>query len=100
MLVYCCVSACRTHTLGVVCTGGAFLLYFRLVRDIGGTSTLTVTFLIPVFGILWNHLFLGEAVPPSMIAGSLTVILGTALATGLNPVALLIRKTGSDQHHC
>lgn len=77
--------------LGVVCTGIAFLLYFRLVRDIGGTSTLTVTFLIPVFGILWGHLFLGEAVTPSMIAGSLIVILGTALSTGFNPAALLLR---------
>lgn len=78
--------------LGVVCTGIAFLLYFRLVKDIGGTSTLTVTFLIPVFGILWGHLFLGEAVTPSMIAGSLVVIAGTALATGFNPVALLMRS--------
>lgn len=81
--------------LGVLCTGIAFLLYFRLVRDIGGTSTLTVTFLIPVFGILWGHLFLGEAVTPSMIAGSLVVIAGTALATGFNPVALLKRKAGA-----
>ena len=79
--------------LGVVCTGIAFLLYFRLVKDIGGTSTLTVTFLIPVFGILWGHLFLNEAVTPSMIVGSLIVIIGTALATGFNPVALLVRKT-------
>ncbi|MBI3901912.1 MAG: DMT family transporter [Nitrosomonadales bacterium] len=74
--------------LGVVCTGIAFLLYFRLVKDIGGTSTLTVTFLIPVFGILWGHLFLGEVVTPSMIFGSLTVIAGTALATGFNPMTL------------
>lgn len=79
--------------LGVVCTGIAFLLYFRLVKDIGGTSTLTVTFLIPVFGILWGHLFLNEAVTASMIVGSLIVIIGTALATGFNPVALLVRKT-------
>ncbi len=78
--------------LGVVCTGIAFLLYFQLVRDIGGTATLTVTFLIPVFGILWGHLFLGEAVTPSMIAGSLIVIIGTALATGYNPVAQLMRS--------
>ncbi|MGC2167294.1 MAG: DMT family transporter [Gallionella sp.] len=78
--------------LGVVCTGIAFLLYFRLVREIGATSTLTVTFLIPVFGILWGHLFLGEVITASMIAGSLIVIFGTALATGFNPVALLVRK--------
>ena len=79
--------------LGVVCTGIAFLLYFRLVKDIGATSTLTVTFLIPVFGILWGHLFLNEAVTTSMIAGSLIVIAGTALATEFNPATLWRRKT-------
>ncbi len=78
--------------LGVVCTGIAFLLYFRLVREIGATSTLTVTFLIPVFGILWGHLFLGEAITASMVAGSLIVITGTALATGFNPMTLRVRN--------
>lgn len=38
--------------LGVICTGIGFLLFFRLVRDIGSTSALMVTFLIPVFGML------------------------------------------------
>ncbi len=80
--------------LGVVCTGIGFLLYFRLIGDIGATSTLTVTFLIPVFGILWGHLFLDEIVTVSMIVGSSIVIAGTALATGFNPIALLSsRKT-------
>lgn len=78
--------------LGVVCTGIAFLLYFRLIKDIGATSTLTVTFLIPVFGILWGHLFLGEAVTLSMIVGSLIVIAGTALATGFNPATALTNR--------
>lgn len=78
--------------LGVVCTGIAFLLYFRLIKDIGATSTLTVTFLIPVFGILWGHLFLDEAVTLSMIVGSLIVIAGTALATGFNPATVLTNR--------
>lgn len=75
--------------LGVLCTGIAFLLYFRLVRDVGPTGALTVTFLIPVFGILWGHLFLGEAVGMGMIAGSCIIILGTALVGGFNPAARL-----------
>lgn len=78
--------------LGVVCTGIAFLLYFRLIKDIGATSTLTVTFLIPVFGILWGHLFLGEVITLSMIVGSLIVIAGTALATGFNPATVLSHR--------
>jgi drug/metabolite transporter (DMT)-like permease len=78
--------------LGVLCTGIAFLLYFRLIREIGPTSTLTVTFLIPVFGMLWGHVFLGEAISATMIAGSLMVFAGMTLATGFNPVSLLPHK--------
>jgi drug/metabolite transporter (DMT)-like permease len=74
--------------LGVICTGIGFLLFFRLVRDIGSTSTLTVTFLIPVFGMLWGHLFLDEVITPVMMAGSLIVIMGTVLATGFDLAAL------------
>ncbi|MET3130484.1 drug/metabolite transporter (DMT)-like permease [Oxalobacteraceae bacterium GrIS 1.11] len=69
--------------LGVLCSGVAFLLYFRLIRDIGATSALTVTFMIPVFGILWGHLFLGEVIGWYTIAGSAIVIVGTALVTGM-----------------
>ena len=79
-------------TLGIVCTGIAFLLYFRLIKDIGGTSALTVTFLIPIFGILFGHLFLGEVITLGMIAGSCVIIVGTALVTGFNPATLLQRK--------
>lgn len=79
--------------LGVVCTGIAFLLYFRLVSEIGATPTLSVTFLIPMFGILWGHLFLDEVITASMIVGSIVVVAGTVLATGFNPTALLFRKS-------
>ena len=78
--------------VGIVCTGIAFLLYFRLVRDIGATSALTVTFLIPVFGILWGNLFLDEVITLGMIVGSCIVIVGTALVTGFNPATLLPRR--------
>ena len=71
--------------VGIVCTGIAFLLYFRLVKDIGGASALTVTFLIPVFGILFGSAFLGETITMNMIIGSVIVIMGTVLVTGFNP---------------
>jgi len=70
--------------LGVLCTGIAYLLYFALVRDIGATPTLTVTFLIPVFGVSWGALFLGETVGWHTLAGALTVLCGTALVTGFS----------------
>ncbi|HOL65243.1 MAG TPA: DMT family transporter [Accumulibacter sp.] len=74
--------------LGVLCTGLAYQIYFRLVREIGAASALTVTFLIPLFGILWGALFLQEAVTGTTFVGAAFVLLGTALVTGFNPLAL------------
>ncbi len=70
--------------LGVLCTGVAYLLYFALVRDIGATPTLTVTFLIPVFGVSWGALFLDEAVGWHTLLGAVVVLAGTALVTGFS----------------
>ena len=66
--------------LGVVCTGVAYMLYFRLVQDLGATPTLTVTFLIPVFGVLWGNVFLGETVGWHTLVGGIVVLAGTGLA--------------------
>lgn len=65
--------------LGVVCGAAAYLLYFRLIADIGPTGALTVTYLIPIFGVLWGALFLGETLDAGRIAGALVVIAGTVL---------------------
>ncbi|WP_166839401.1 DMT family transporter [Rheinheimera pleomorphica] len=75
-------------TLGIICTGVAYLLYFRLVQDLGATPTLTVTFLIPVFGVLWGHLFLQETVGWHTLFGAAIVIAGTMLVTGFSVSAL------------
>ncbi len=68
--------------LGIICSGVAYLLYFRLLRDIGAPSTLTVTFLIPLFGTLWGALFLGEAIGLQTVLGMSVILLGTGLSTG------------------
>ena len=47
--------------LGVASTGVAYLLYFRLIANVGPTRAVSVTFLIPVFGMLWGALYLGES---------------------------------------
>lgn len=78
--------------LGILCSGVAYLLYFRLVADMGAAPALTVTFLIPVFGILWGALFLDEKVGWHTLAGSITVLLGTALVTGFSVSTLMRRK--------
>jgi drug/metabolite transporter (DMT)-like permease len=81
--------------LGVVCSGIAYLLYFRLVADIGAASALTVTFLVPVFGVLWGHLFLNEPLGWNTLAGALVVIVGTALVTGFSVAALWRRPAAT-----
>ena len=59
----------------------AFLIYFRLIADVGATRALTVTFLIPPFGVLWGWLFLGEALPAGMLGGGVLIVAGTVLVT-------------------
>ena len=64
--------------LALLCSAVAYLLYFRLIRDIGPTRAMTVTFLMPALGMLWGALFLGESVTPAMLVGAALVIGGTA----------------------
>jgi drug/metabolite transporter (DMT)-like permease len=67
--------------LALLASGVAFVLYFRLIADVGATRALTVTYLIPLFGILWGWLFLGEALPASALAGGVLILAGTILVT-------------------
>ena len=65
--------------LGLLSSALAYLLYFRLIADLGATQALSVTYLIPIFGVLWGALFLGERLSLGVLAGALLVIAGTAL---------------------
>jgi len=72
--------------LGALCTALAYVLFFRLIARVGAARTMAVPFLVPAFGVLWGVLFLGETFTHAMAAGSVLIVLGTALATGLvNP---------------
>ena len=83
--------------LGVLCSGVAYLLYFRLIADIGATPALTVTFLVPVFGVLWGYLALGEPVGWNTLAGASIVIVGTALVTGFSLSGVITRKQAASR---
>jgi drug/metabolite transporter (DMT)-like permease len=67
--------------LALLASGVAFILYFRLIAEVGATRALTVTYLIPLFGILWGALFLGEALPAAALAGGALILAGTVLVT-------------------
>lgn len=75
------VIACMLM-LGLLSTGLAFVLYFRLIADVGATKALTVTFLAPIFGVLWSALFLGEPVTLIKALACGIILLGTAAVTG------------------
>jgi drug/metabolite transporter (DMT)-like permease len=67
--------------LALLASGLAFLLYFRLIADVGATRALTVTYLIPLFGVLWGWLFLDETLPAAALAGGVAIVAGTLLVT-------------------
>ena len=69
----------------VLCTFFAYLLYFRVLQKSGPTETLTVTFLIPIFGVLWGHLLLGESIGLGTLVGLAVVLVGISLVTGYRP---------------
>ena len=65
--------------LGVLCSGLAYLPFFSLIRDIGPSRTLTVGLAVPVLGVLWGWLLLGETVTLGMLAGTALVLAALAL---------------------
>lgn len=79
--------------LALLCSAVAYLLYFRLIRDIGPMRAMTVTFLMPALGMLWGVVFLDEAVTPAMLAGAALVVGGTFAV--LRPARAAIREAGT-----
>lgn len=64
--------------LALLCSAIAYLLYFRLIRDIGPTRTATLTLIMPAFGIVWGAVLLGESITLSMLAGAALIVGGVA----------------------
>jgi drug/metabolite transporter (DMT)-like permease len=66
--------------LGVLCTGIAFVFYFRLIARIGAPRTATVTYLVPLFGVVWAWLLLGESVTLTMLVAGALILGGVGLS--------------------
>ncbi|TKB45064.1 DMT family transporter [Thalassotalea mangrovi] len=65
--------------LGVVCTALAYILYFRLLEQLGPAKAISVTYLIPVFGTLWGMLLLDEDLTIWMLIGAALILIGVGL---------------------
>jgi drug/metabolite transporter (DMT)-like permease len=69
--------------LALLCTAVAYMIYYPLLKSAGPTSALSVTFLIPVFGLMWGALFLHEQIGPGMVAGLAVILSSITLVTGM-----------------
>ena len=78
--------------LGALCTGVAYLLYFRLLGSSSPTRALAVTYLIPLFAVSYGVTLLDEPFTPGMGLSALVILLGTAMATGMIDPAALLRR--------
>ncbi len=76
-------------TLGILCTAIAYVAFFRLIEQIGAAPTLTVTYLIPVFGVIWGAVFLDERIGMHHVAGAVMILAGITLVAKA-------RRTASD----
>ncbi len=74
--------------MAVICTAVAYVLYFRLIEAAGPARALTVTFMIPVFAIIYGALFLGEDITLWMVVCGCVIVCGTALSSGLLKINL------------
>jgi drug/metabolite transporter (DMT)-like permease len=69
--------------LGVIGTGFSLLLYFRLIENVGATRTSTVTYLVPVWALVYGALLLGEDITGRSILGLGLILAGVAGVSGL-----------------
>ena len=67
--------------LGILCTGIAYMLYFRMIEHYGASKSMTVAYLIPIFGVIWGFVFLNEPLTFRMLVGGTVVLAGTVLVT-------------------
>lgn len=81
--------------LGVVTSGLAYWMHIRVIRHVSPVAAMSPAFLIPVFGVAWGHLFLGEALGSGIWAGGALILLATALVTGFNPIQKVLDAVGA-----
>lgn len=71
-----------TVALALLATALGYILYFRLLERVGATGAMAVTYLIPLFGMVWGRVFLDERVTLPMLFGCASILAGVAITTG------------------
>ncbi len=77
--------------LGTFTSGFMYWISMRLMREIPASAATSSAFMIPMFGVSWGALFLGEPFTLGMLPGVALVLVACALVTGFNPLRLLRR---------
>ena len=62
--------------LGIVSTGLAWLLRFRILKNNGLIFQSQVSYLIPIFGTILSYIFLKEIITPKILIALLAVVIG------------------------
>lgn len=79
------VALLAVAIMGVVTSGIAYWMHIRILAHVSPVAAMSPTFMIPVFGVAWGHVFLGEQLSTGIFAGGALVLLASALITGFNP---------------
>lgn len=72
--------------MGIVTSGLAYWAHLRILRHVTPVAAMSPIFMVPVFGVLWGRLFMGEALGSGLLIGGALVLLASALITGFNPL--------------
>ena len=68
--------------LGIACTAVAFLLFFRLIAEVGPVRATVITYVNPAIALFAGVTLLGETFTPGTAVGFVLIIAGSWLATG------------------
>lgn len=71
--------------LGIITSGLAYWIHLRIVVHVTPVAAMSPMFMVPVFGVAWGHVFLGEPLSSGTYAGGALVLLASALVSGFNP---------------
>ncbi|NBX20213.1 MAG: DMT family transporter [Betaproteobacteria bacterium] len=72
--------------MGIATSGLAYWAHLRILRHVTPVAAMSPIFMVPVFGVLWGHLFLGEELGHGLLLGGSLVLVASALITGFNPL--------------